>query len=58
MRWSPLQSDIHEAKAIMNIPKEYAKDFEAFPPVLRKLLDAELAAGNEIAEIGHGLPRS
>jgi hypothetical protein len=40
----------------MNIPKEFVKDFEAFPSVLRKLLDAELAAGNEISEIGHGFP--
>jgi hypothetical protein len=40
----------------MKIPKEYQKDFEAFPQVLRKLLDAELAAGNAIAEIGHGFP--
>ena len=40
----------------MNIPKEYQQDFEAFPRVLRALLAAELAAGNEIAEIGHGFP--
>jgi hypothetical protein len=40
----------------MKIPKEFLKDFEAFPAVLRALLDAELAAGNRIAEIGHGFP--
>jgi hypothetical protein len=40
----------------MNIPKEFVKDLEAFPAVLRELLDAELAAGNEIKEIGHGFP--
>ena len=40
----------------MDIPKEYMKDFEAFPRVLRKLLDAELKAGNQITEIGHGFP--
>jgi hypothetical protein len=40
----------------MNVPKEFQSDFDSFPPVLRKLLDAELAAGNEIAEFGHGFP--
>ena len=36
----------------MNIPKDYQKDFEAFPARLKRLLDAELAAGNKIAETG------
>jgi hypothetical protein len=40
----------------MNIPPEFQSDFEAFPPVLRALLDAELAAGNEVIDIGHGFP--
>lgn len=40
----------------MKIPKEFLKDFEAFPAPLRALLDAELAAGNQIAEVGHGFP--
>jgi hypothetical protein len=40
----------------MNIPKDYQKDFEAFPARLKQLLEAELAAGNEIAEFGHGFP--
>lgn len=40
----------------MNIPKEYQKDFDSFPPVLRALLDAEIAAGNALVEIGHGFP--
>ncbi|HEX2746543.1 MAG TPA: hypothetical protein VHM91_00980 [Verrucomicrobiales bacterium] len=31
-------------------------DLEALPPVLKALLAAELAAGNEIAEISHGFP--
>src|SRR5688500_19670674 len=32
------------------------KAMNAMPPVLRSLLEAELAAGNSIAEIGHSLP--
>jgi hypothetical protein len=40
----------------MDVPKAFLKDFEAFPPVLRALLDAELAAGNSVAEFGHGFP--
>jgi hypothetical protein len=38
------------------IPKELQEEANAFPPVLRALLDVELAAGNEIAELGHGFP--
>ncbi len=40
----------------MDVPKEFRQDFDAFPQVLRALLDAELAAGNEVAEFGHGFP--
>lgn len=40
----------------MKIPKEYLKDYEAMPAVLRALLDAELAAGNSIVEVGHSFP--
>jgi hypothetical protein len=40
----------------MNIPKDYQQDFEALPARLKQLLEAELAAGNEIAEFGHGFP--
>jgi hypothetical protein len=38
------------------IPLEFREDAEAFPPALRALLEAELAAGNRIAESGHGFP--
>ena len=31
-------------------------EVDAFPPLLRALLDEELAAGNEISEIGHSFP--
>ena len=37
-------------------PAEYREDVAALPPVLRKLLLAELAAGNTIAEVGHSFP--
>jgi hypothetical protein len=40
----------------MDVPKEFRQDFDAFPQLLRALLDAELAAGNEVAEFGHGFP--
>src|SRR5215831_8240528 len=40
----------------MKIPQEYRKEIESFPVSLRALLDAELDAGNEIAELGHGFP--
>jgi hypothetical protein len=40
----------------MNIPPEFRKQLEAFPHTPRALLEAELAAGNEIAEVGHGFP--
>lgn len=37
-------------------PAEYREDVAALPPALRKLLLAELAAGNTIAEVGHSFP--
>ena len=40
----------------MNLPDSTRKEMEALPPVLRALLEAELAAGNSIAEIGHTFP--
>ena len=32
------------------------RELETFPAVLRHLVEAELAAGNSIAEIGHSFP--
>jgi hypothetical protein len=40
----------------LTIPPEFCKDAEAFPPALRALLDAELEAGNTIAELRLGFP--
>jgi hypothetical protein len=40
----------------MTLPDSTRKEMDALPPVLRALLDAELAAGNSIAEIGHSFP--
>ena len=40
----------------MKFPKQFEKELEAFPPILRRLLEAELNAGNEIKEIGHSFP--
>jgi len=40
----------------MSVPPELAKAFAAFPAVLRELVEAELAAGNAIAEITSGFP--
>lgn len=40
----------------MSIAKEHEKEFARFPAVLRELVTAELAAGNEIAEFAHGFP--
>jgi hypothetical protein len=40
----------------MPIPPEYLKDIEAMPPALRRLVEEELAAGNEIVEVGHSFP--
>ena len=40
----------------MNVPKEFAEAFAAFPLKLRNLVLAEIAAGNSIVEIGAGFP--
>lgn len=40
----------------MSIPKELLSDVNALPPLLRALLDAELAAGNTIVEVGRDFP--
>src|SRR4051812_20092572 len=40
----------------MTHPESNLKDIEAMPAVLRALLEAELAAGNAIAEVGHSFP--
>lgn len=40
----------------MTIPKEFAQRFAEFPTALQKLVEAELAAGNEIVEICSGFP--
>ena len=40
----------------MSIPAQFAKDIAQFPAVLRALIEAELAAGNEIAEMPSGFP--
>lgn len=40
----------------MNLAPEHQKDFAAMPAALRELLEAELAAGNEIVESGHSFP--
>ena len=37
-------------------PGDAAEDIAAMPPLLRALLEAELAAGNEIVEVGHSSP--
>lgn len=37
-------------------PDSIKQELEAMPALLRALLDAELAAGNEITEIGHSFP--
>jgi hypothetical protein len=38
----------------MSIPDDFREQADALPPALRALLDGELAAGNQIAEAGHG----
>lgn len=40
----------------MTIPPEFRKDADRLPPLLRALLEAELAAGNSVAEVGHSFP--
>jgi hypothetical protein len=40
----------------MTIPPQFRQDADAFPPKLRGLLEAELAAGNQIAGAGNSFP--
>jgi hypothetical protein len=40
----------------MELTKEQQKELAKFSPLLRELIDAELAAGNRITELGHGFP--
>jgi hypothetical protein len=40
----------------MNLTAEQQKELAKFPPVLHALLEAELAAGNSIVEVGHSFP--
>lgn len=40
----------------MKIPARYLKDVESLPSSLRRLVEQELAAGNEIVEAGHSFP--
>ena len=40
----------------MKIPAAYTADADAMPEALRRLLDAELTAGNEILEVFHCFP--
>src|SRR5580765_5672103 len=40
----------------MNLSPTFATRVAEFPPVLRRLLEAELAGGNEIAEIASCFP--
>lgn len=42
----------------MTIPPELRRDADRLPPLLRALLEAELAAGNSVTEIGHTFPAS
>ncbi len=42
--------------ADLPLTPEQVRELVLFPPVLRELLRAELAAGNEIVEIGHSFP--
>jgi hypothetical protein len=41
---------------IMNLTTEQQKELAQFPAVLRILVEAELAAGNSIIEVGHSFP--
>lgn len=40
----------------MNLSTDVQRELDAFPPELRALVDAELAAGNSIAEVSHSHP--
>jgi hypothetical protein len=41
---------------LKNVPDYYEQRLQAFPAVLRRLVEAELAAGNEIVEFSGGFP--
>ena len=41
---------------VMSIPKEFLKEANAMPAPLRDLLETELAAENQIVEVGHSFP--
>lgn len=45
-----------ESETSALIPPRFQRNAAAFPPALRALLDAELTAGNTIAEAGQGFP--
>lgn len=38
------------------IPPAFRKDVDALPPLIRQLLDAELAVGNELISVSHTFP--
>jgi len=40
----------------MSLTPEQQKELTSFPPALRALVEAELAAGNSIDEVGHSFP--
>ena len=40
----------------MSIPSENINEFESFPTALRRLVEDELKAGNEVIKFGHGFP--
>jgi hypothetical protein len=40
----------------VTVPPQFREEAGQFPPLLRALLEAELAAGNAIAEVGHRFP--
>lgn len=40
----------------MDLTPEQQKELAEFPPILRSLIETELAAGNVITEIGHSFP--
>lgn len=40
----------------MSLPAEFARELAAFPAALQRLIEAELAAGNSIEEVGHSHP--
>jgi hypothetical protein len=59
MGWGGAATDGSAAQVkgfAMSIPQEWAKEIARFPVVLRELVEAELAAGNGIEEVGHSFP--